>query len=257
MARERRRVGVILHGHLGGRSGRDGRGGLYDVEDTVRSLRPLLRNFDCVVVGHVWSSVNLGEAFPEGWRVQSNEQEAFPLPSNFERLLTFPETRKIYDSQLEPEKYLSALGVRGVSRWRSLSRAINLALQAKARPSTWIITRFDIDLSRAFKVPTLLPGEVAVSSRKTDRYAALNDLLFAVHDSDLHRLVDLGEEGPQLSLRPPVALKRFVTSRNMYPIAAWQQEWDFDLRRNRGLVSSLKSKVHWAGPRREASAPLV
>jgi len=257
MAVENKRVGVILHGHLGGRSGRDGRGGLYGVEDTVHSLRPLLRNFECVVVGHVWSSVDLGQAFPEGWCVQSNQQEAFPLPSNFEQLLRLPETRKIYDSQLEPEKYLLALGVRGVSRWQSLSRAINLALQADASPSTWIITRFDIDLSRAFKVPILLPGEVAVSSRKTDSYAALNDLLFAVHDSDLHRLVDLSEEGPQLSLRPPVALMRFVTSRNMCPIATWQQEWDFDLRRNRGLVSSLKSKVHWGRFRREASAPLV
>jgi len=240
---QRQRVGVILHGHIGGKSGRDGLGGLYDPTATVRSLKPLLARWDCHIIGHLWTSSIEPNDFPSDWVVSCEAQMAFSLPGNFEALSKAPEVRPIRRKHERADEYIKALSLRGSSRWESLRRAVELATRMPDPPGAWIITRFDIDLSGSFVVPKVHDGFVAVGKRHSDHLIALNDLIFLVSNTNLRQMSELGAMGSSLSVRPPVALMRFMQSEGLLPFAAWRQGWHFDLRRNRGLVSGLKGKL--------------
>ena len=249
---QRERLGVILHGHIGGKSGRDGLGGMYDPAATVQSLSPLLARFDCSVFGHLWTSSLGARDFPVDWVVIDEPQMRFDLPENFESLRMAPELMSIRRKHHNAEDYIKALALRGSSRWESLRRAVELAARMNNPPDAWLVTRFDIDLSRSFVVPKVENGSVAVGRRQSDHLIALNDLIFLVSNTNLRQLSALGALGSSLSIRPPVALMRFVQSEGLLPFVAWRQGWHFDLRRNRGLVSTFKGKFVKGPPVRKS-----
>lgn len=230
---------IVLHGHLGGRKGRDGQGGLFSELETVQRFRRLEEDDRCVgIYGHVWSGES--SSIFDRWSVVVEE------PIDNSKLFAErrwreedPNLRVIFDSHSAPHEYLDLLQTRSKSRWTSLHRALGVFEDQNVQAETLLITRFDMEVSHRFRVPDCGEGEVLLANRKSEKLLTVNDLLFGIHSTQVGRFMGGLADLHRWSVRPTVGLREMVGSLGLQMRQVWKQDWDFVLAREKGLKWAL------------------
>lgn len=241
------RIACCLYGHVGGKSGRDGVGGWLDPLSSLQNYSQHLfygKNVEYFV--HCWS--------PD---YQSKIEEYLkPVSSIFEpqkdfstthldsyRLSMINDYRGIVASQENPALYLTELAKRARSRWMSTSKVFKLCRDySESKNFSYdviILLRFDLHFYKKLNIGVVEKDTLYTSRRLNDIENTVEDLVLFGRPEVVVKLIDIHENYPDYSIRPPSAIYQ-VAKKNKFIINDdMKRGRDFDLARESSNSSAL------------------
>ena len=245
------RIALAMYGLPGGSAGRDGAGDwLEPVASYENYLRVAFADCDVDFFCHTWEtpvSEDLMQVYrPVRGRIDTAVECPYCL-SDF-RLDDIDSYAGICRASDRPSDVLRALLKRAYSRWSSTSRVLALVREHTKYSSIqydWIVLlRYDLEFRTGLNLAKLPTGvDAVVPRRKREREMAYDDHFVCLRPSSVSAMEGLESSMRQLSIRPPVALKRALTSGNVNVFEHLENGVDFCLRRDLQRVEESRQTV--------------